>query len=703
MSSKRCAAAPGASSRLGRVAALVALVLGTSAWSSVRGDGAGGLPPRAEDAPGLALEITPARPVDGALAADALVARTLALHVARGESATPFVAPGPFTASWTGALDVPQRDDYVFSAEGRGSFTLEVDGDVVLDGSLSDGAVLEGEKVRLKKGMRSLVARYRTPLSGAGSLRVSWSSRKFAPESIPPTVLFHDPQAGRVAEGELRRRGRMLLATQRCTACHESSATGMPELAMRGPSLRGAGARLTPAFLTAWIDAPHALRSGARMPDVLPSDPAARAADVADLAAFLAGLGTDGELQASDLGGDPRIGARLYGDLGCFSCHALDANDDGAWISLAQAAQKFRPGALARFLMEPGRHDPWIRMPDLKLSAEEAGHLECFLREQGGEARATPQLGDAARGAARFVELGCARCHDAGGDAGPASIPLDELLDRGDFSRGCMATDATTRGRAPAFRLDDEERAALRAFASEVGGSLGRDSASDFASRQVEERRCVSCHVMDGRTATWVTREPDLTALRPAERPAHGDGHVEVAQLRPALTLVGEKLRLDWLRGFLAGEIESPRPWLHARMPRLHPTVASGLAAGLAAQHGFGEDEAPPSVDAERVATGRSLIVQEGGFGCVTCHAVGAQQPKALFEVQGINLAEVGRRLRSGWYRSWMLDPPRFEAAAKMPKYADEAGRTALPPYGGDARAQFDAIWHFVHGAEELR
>ena len=49
----------------------------------------------------------------------------------------------------------------------------------------------------------------------------------------------------------------------------------------------------------------------------------------------------------------------------------------------------------------------------------------------------------------------------------------------------------------------------------------------------------MSCHVMDGRTATWVTREPDLTALRPAERPAHGDGHVEVAQLRPALTLVG--------------------------------------------------------------------------------------------------------------------------------------------------------------------
>ena len=379
----------------------------------------------------------------------------------------------------------------------------------------------------------------------------------------------------------------MLLATQRCTACHESSATGMPELAMRGPSLTEAGARLTPAFLTAWIDAPHALRSGARMPDVLPSDPAARAADVADLAAFLTGLGADGQPRASG-GGDPRIGARLYGDLGCFSCHALDASDDGAWISLANAAHKFPPGALADFLMAPGRHDPWIRMPDLKLSAEEAGHLESFLREQGGEARATPQLGDAARGAARFVELGCARCHDAGGESGPASIPLDELLDRGDFSRGCMADEPASGGGAPTFRLDDGERAALRAFAAEVGGSLGRDSAADFASRQVEERRCVSCHVMDGRTATWVTREPDLTALRPAERPAHGDGHVEVAQLRPALTLVGEKLRLDWLRGFLAGEIASPRPWLHARMPRLHPAVASGLAVGLAAQHGFG-------------------------------------------------------------------------------------------------------------------
>ncbi|MGA1525846.1 MAG: c-type cytochrome, partial [Planctomycetota bacterium] len=437
-------------------------------------------------------------------------------------------------------------------AEGRGSFSLEVDGEVVLDGSLTEGAAIEGEKVRLKKGARTLVARYRTPLSGAGSLRVSWSSRKFATESIPPNVHLNDASSEDVVAGELRRRGRMLLATHRCTACHATDAAGMPELAMRGPALVGAGARLEPAFVAAWIADPHALRPSARMPQVLPVDPEARAADVADLTAFVVGLGAS-ELAENPTDGDPRVGARLWGDLGCFSCHGLTAEDEGAWIGLAGVAQKFRPGALASFLLAPGRHDPWIRMPDLKLSADESKHLEAFLREQcGGEVRNPPRLGDAQRGARRFVELGCARCHDGGVEPGAPATPLDALIADGDWSRGCMASEPAARGAAPDFRLDAAERQALSAFAAESAGSLVRDSAADFAQRQMGERRCTSCHGLDGRTATWVEREPDMTPYRPAARPVHGEEHVEVAQLRPALTLVGEKLRLDWLRGFLA-------------------------------------------------------------------------------------------------------------------------------------------------------
>ena len=82
--------------------------------------------------------------------------------------------------------------------------------------------------------------------------------------------------------------------------------------------------------------------------------------------------------------------------------------------------------------------------------------------------------------------------------------------------------------------------------------------------------------------------------------------------------------------------------------------------------------------------------------GCVTCHAVGARMPVALFEVQGINFDRVAERLRYDWFRRWMLDPPRYEPASKMPKYADDAGRTAFALLGGDAGAQFDAIWNLL-------
>jgi hypothetical protein len=330
-------------------------------------------------------------------------------------------------------------------------------------------------------------------------------------------------------------------------------------------------------------------------------------------------------------------------------------------------------------------------------------------REAAAGALPAAPAGDPERGARRFAELGCAACHEGGvAAASPAAPALPALLaDAAAWTRGCLAEDGGG-GTAPDFGLSGAERAALRAFAAAEGGSLGRDTAADFAARQLVERRCDACHLLDGRTALWTLREPPAGAFDPAPRARAGDEAVEVAQLRPALTRAGEKLRPEWTEAFLRGDLPSPRPWLHARMPRLAPDLAAGFAQGLAAQHGLGAepgagpDGAAP-IDAERAAVGRGLVEQEGGFGCVTCHAVGARKPTALFEVQGIDLAEVAGRLRPGFYRTWMLDPPRFEAAAKMPKYAGEDRRTALPAYGGDAQQQFDAIWEFLRAAKEAR
>lgn len=659
-----------------------------------------------EAAPGLALTVRPAAARDGSLAGDTRIVRALALHVERGEAPSAFVTPGMFEAEFSGFLELPARDDWTFSIAGLGNVSLEIDGQLVLKGRGAGAKPLTSEPIRLRKGRRALLLRYGSPLSGAAELRVAWSSGKTPPQAIPPTALFHDPASPGLADGVLRREGRALLATLRCTACHAlpegfDRAQAMPELAMRGPSLHGAGSRFSPSWLAQWIAAPQRLRAGARMPMTLHGD--AAPAQARDIAVWLLTLKDEpGPVSF----GDPEQGARLFAELGCIACHAIDEADATAWVSLRNAHSKYEQGALARFLLAPGAHDPWIRMPDLRLSTQEAADLAELLEStrfpKAAMAEHVPSVdGDAARGAVAFASTGCANCHDAG--VASTLVAPDFASLAGKSEQGCLAVDAAARRSAPEFALDATQRAALRAALAMGAAAVARDNRDELATRQIAERRCDACHAIDGRTSLWDAREDRLASLALPER-EHAAGEVHVAQLRPSLTWAGEKLQRAWCESFLRAELPSPRPWLRARMPRLTGELATAFAQGLAAQHGFGAGpDAVEPVDAAKLAIGRSLIGMQGGFACVSCHAVAGTAPAALFEVQGIDFADVAARLRPDWYRSWMLDPVRYEPAAKMPRFANDGLRTALDACGGDAVLQFDAIWHWLRGAEELK
>ncbi|MCA8943338.1 MAG: hypothetical protein KDB80_12315, partial [Planctomycetes bacterium] len=103
----------------------------------------------------------------------------------------------------------------------------------------------------------------------------------------------------------------------------------------------------------------------------------------------------------------------------------------------------------------------------------------------------------------------------------------------------------------------------------------------------------------------------------------------------------------------------------------------------------------------ELVPIGRKLTGADGGFACVLCHAIGDQPPLAVFEVQGIDLALSGDRLRRSWFERWLWDPPRIDPSSKMPRYADQDGKTAFRDvFDGDAGRQFEAIWHFLRSID---
>jgi mono/diheme cytochrome c family protein len=640
----------------------------------------------AQDLPGLKVTFGAAGKTD------ARTDRLLALYVPAGQAPTPFLAAGPFTAKWEGDLQSPLRGTFKLSAESSGKFKLSLNGQPLLDGP--------GLKtVQLNKGPNRLVAEIASADKGDTFVRLSWASKDFPLEPVPPTILTH-PADPELAAATQRREGRLLFAQLNCAACHADASlipakgTGMPELGQNAPVLAELGAKYRPEFLADWIFDPHAIRPHTLMPKVFAGEGAQQKA--ADLAAMLT-QGAKHEHGGVDQKLAPQGGA-LFANLGCVACHQrpdAEGKDTHDRIPLAHVGDKWNGAALVEFLKDPAKNYPATRMPHFRLEDEEATQLAAYLVTHGRMVKRKALAGDAARGAALIVSAGCLTCH--AGMPATTQPTLATVLKAGD--KGCLAPDDKSRATAPDFALSDAQRAALKAFLATDLASLKQDTPAEFAERQVRNLNCVACHARDGNVSTWTKVDGEAKKLREA-LPAkeHVEGEPVPDAPIPALTWLGEKLRHDWMSKFIAGQVDyKPRPWLIGRMPGFSH-YADGLALGLNHQHGLPQKEADePAGDAEKIANGEKLIGADGGFNCITCHAVGEKEATAVFEAPAINFAQSAERLRKGYFHRWVLAPTRIDADTKMPKYADPEGTTQLTdPYEGKGPAQFEAIRQYI-------
>lgn len=627
-------------------------------------------------------------------------ARLLSLAVERGETPTPFVPPGAFRATFEATLTLPARDRVRFRIDGRGRAKLKLNGEVVLDGALRTNQPLEtAAAVRLKKGDNALELEFDSAPMGDGQVRLFWSGADFGFEPIAPELLSFPADDAAVVRGEQLRAGQQLFVERRCARCHEyddrrvgESAFG--ELDRAGPDLRQAGARLEPAWIAAWLADPRAFRPNATMPRFSLSEQ-----DAADIAVWLGGLGAGAPVPGvldRDLA---ERGAQRFRQLGCVACHAAPGEPAadaalGDRIPLSFVAQKWRPLALVAYLQEPARHHPDVRMPDLRLSLDDAQAIASWLSSAAPAAQPAP-TGDADRGRRAAQRLGCAICH-------ALDVPLGDrlwkLLNTVKPERGCLAERPGDHG-APDHGFSDEQRDALRAFLPHAATAPFRRAPLDFATRHVAAERCTACHALDGQPSVWARQVERRRAAGPV--PVDED---PVAQGVPALTWAGAKLQPSWLEGFVTGKIASPRPWLVARMPAFARHGAT-IVAGLVREHGYGaQDEPNQPGNAQLALLGEGLVAQGSGFGCVQCHALGDRPAVQVFEREGINLVTAYGRLRHEYFTRWLADPPRLDPDSRMPKYADAKGRTMLTDVlGGDAAQQFEAIWQFLASRQPAR
>ena len=649
----------------------------------------------AERQPGLAVTFVAGGRTD--VRAD----RLLALYVPAGQAPTPFLAPGPFVVRWEGEIQSPVRGTFTFAAENSGGFKLSLNGQPLLDGPAA-------KTVTLNQGGNKLVAELPAAAQGDTFVRLTWSSKDFLPEPVPPTVLSHEPAAPELAAASVRE-GRLLFAQLNCAACHADAAklpvkgSGMPELGQNAPVLADLGSRFNPHFLTEWIHDPKSFRPGTLMPKALTGPDAAQQA--ADIAAMLTQGATPpaGKLDAAQVA----PGGALFANLGCIGCHQRpDAEVDGkpetlGRIPLAHLTDKYqqRAAALADYLRDPAKHYPATRMPNFRLNDEESGQLANYLLANGRMIKRQPLKGDPTRGAALLVSAGCLNCH--AGMPPTTQPPLAKVLAAG--PKGCLAPDAAGRAAAPDFGLNPAQRESLLAFLATDLASLKQDTPAEFAERQVRNLNCVACHARDGQGSAWSKVDGECKKLRDALPPKeHVEGEPVPDAPIPAMTWFGEKLQTAWMTKFVSGQVEAkPRPWLIGRMPGF-AHVAAGLSLGLAHQHGLPAEEPKEGAPkAELTALGEKLIDVDGGFNCITCHAVGDTPATAVFEAPAINFKQTAERLRRGYFLRWALAPVRLDPETKMPKYADAEGMTQLTDIlDGKGAEQFEAVRQYLRTLE---
>ena len=656
---------------------------------------------------------------DEETSADCRPARLVALHLPANTAPSPFTGQGTTRVEWRGFLDIDLADDFTFSIEGRGRFTLTLAGKKIFDAEGDDLSKEKAVTVELDSGKVPLLATYAGPAAETAELRLFWSSFDWQREPVPPMVLFHDSLDEDARKSASLREGRELFARLRCVKCHagtEVLKTSMPELSIDAPSLQAAGRKFQTEWLARWIENPRSIRKKATMPRLLHGTGSQEIAR--DIAAWLAGRGKPGKVKPA---ADPSVikkGGELFADLGCFNCHTLQepaagAEDPGR-ISLRNIGEKWRPPALEEFLLDPDRDYKWIRMGDFQLKAAEAGALVAFLLSLPGDprkAQAFKRPPNPALGKELAEKLRCANCHQLAEEKRPAGIPYPATnniaaLKKGGFKGGCLSSAPPGRHGIANFGLEKEQLSSLRSFANSRLDSLDHSSPVEFAARQMRQLRCGACHERDSAPARWPTLEEEVAhlvanRLEPGNKPESPEEKFSVVQARPPLTWTGEKLRPQWTKKQLAGTLDYElRPWLRSRMPRF-PARAQGIAEGLALQHGYPAVSEPlGKPDPAMVKVGKRLALRDGGFSCVSCHGVGKKPPEAVFEVPGTNFMYAGERLRREHFHRWMLDPSRVVKNSRMPQFADDEARSPFTAYyEGDARKQFEAIWQwFLEG-----
>jgi cbb3-type cytochrome oxidase cytochrome c subunit len=224
----------------------------------------------------------------------------------------------------------------------------------------------------------------------------------------------------RVPEAPRLDRGIALVERSGCFGCHKIR--GFTDLRKIGPPLVRITSKTNPEWLARWIKNPKAFRPSTRMPRLFglennrePGDAEREDAEVIGIVAYLTEKAEKISYPPLPGRGDPGRGERLVKTVGCMGCHAIErdevkadalqarnrgeAPDPVAWErrfgpDLSRVGSKARPEWIYQWIRNPKASFPETRMPNLRLSEQEALDITAYLMtlkdESPAEARVVP-------------------------------------------------------------------------------------------------------------------------------------------------------------------------------------------------------------------------------------------------------------------------------------------------------------------------
>jgi hypothetical protein len=647
------------------------------------------------------------------------------------------LSSGRLTVRWRGYLESETSGEYRLYAYGSGRLTVRVNGQTVLEGEASEPQWFDGRPLTLDYDQHTLEIEFHAA-EAPRQLAFFWSGPTFAIEPLPPAALLHDVD-GEATDAVSFAGGESLYRALRCEACH--ALEGSEPLA--APALDRLPGRLHRAWLIEWLceASPEETAEGAirrRMPHI-----ALSAGEASDLADYLlrrdddaqavgaapdidsnaAGPGEAGSLAAA---AEIERGRAWFMSLGCLACHPWESLASWSLFDggeLSHVAAKRPASFFAEWLADPADVNRDHRMPRFELSHQQQTQIAVFLATQARGTRPErqgvehesqsalrePIVERRRRGRELFVRQRCHACHRApdderladatGGGREQVKRPLSAQSNWDDSCCGLPRA-----GVRPGYRLAVKQRTALRRYVSQFVADPRDMPLRPSGAQLVEEFRCLGCHERELETGMAQHVAAIVASSFGSSSPSPPFSADDL--LAPSLTAIGDKLQDEALRSAIERRGPSRRPWLRVQMPRF-PLADQQL--GTLAEYFRAVDRIPdrrPLRDASTAEAPKALnwsppalrlagsrLVTAEGFGCLSCHAMGAVEPRSTAPgTRGPALDQVAKIIRRPWFDRLLRQPARISRRLEMPSVQTPV-RGVLHD---ELTAQLEALWHVL-------